>query len=211
MYPRHTVRSWRPRRCFEIALRLLAAIAVLAALGAGSVAPVVAGGGCHGPDGTAHTEGDATVVRMDTCAFAPTVVHVPVGTEVRFLNTAQVDHLVVGESQSWGTELPLTPGDETSRRFAAKGVYPFSCPLHPGMVGAVVVVGADAAAVLPAAADGAANEVAPAAAAPAPASSATEGGNALPIVGVVILAAAVLIGGGLIARRGGRPAVARES
>lgn len=192
----------------RIALRLLAAIAVLAALGAGSVAPAVAGGGCHGPDGTIHTEGDATVVRMDTCAFAPTVVHVPVGTEVRFLNTAQVDHLVVGESQSWGTELPIVPGAETRRQFVTKGVYPFSCPLHPGMVGAVVVGGADAAAVLPAAAGGSANEVAPAAAPTAPAADA---GSALPIVGAAILVAAILVGGGLIARRGGRTAVVRES
>ena len=192
----------------RIALRLLAAIAVLAALGAGSVAPAVAGGGCHGPDGTVHTEGQSTVVKMDTCAFVPTVVHVPVGTEVRFLNTAQLDHLVVGESQSWGTQLPIQPGEETSRRFATKGVYPFSCPLHPGMVGAVVVGGADAAAVLPAAAGDSSNEVAPAA---APASSAAEGGNALPIVGAAILVVAVLVGGGLVARRGGRPAVARES
>ena len=194
----------------RIALRLLAAIAVLAALGAGSVAPAVAGGGCHGPDGTVHTEGQSTVVKMDTCAFVPTVVHVPVGTEVRFLNTAQLDHLVVGESQSWGTELPIQPGEETSRRFAAKGVYPFSCPLHPGMVGAVVVGGADAVAVLPAAAGDSSNEAAPAPAA-APTAPAAESGPVLPIVGVGILAAAILVGGSLIARRGGRPTVARES
>jgi plastocyanin len=192
----------------RIAVRLLAAITVLAALGAGSVAPAVAGGGCHGPDGTVHTEGDATVVRMDTCAFAPTVVHVPVGTEVRFLNTAQVDHLVVGEAQSWGTDDVLQPGQDTSRRFATKGVFPFSCPLHPGMVGAVVVGGADAAAVLPPAAGGAGSDVAPAASSTTPVS---DGPSILPIVGVAILAAAILVGGGLIARRVGRPAAVRES
>lgn len=192
----------------RIALRLLAAIAVLAALGAGSVAPAVAGGGCHGPDGTAHTEGDATVVRMDTCAFAPTVVHVPAGTEVRFLNTAQVEHLVVGEAQSWGTLNALQPGDETSRQFTTKGVYPYSCPLHSGMVGAVVVGGADAAAVPPAAAEGAGSDAVPTLAA---STAAPEGASVLPIAGAAILAVAILVGAGLIARRGGRPAAVRET
>ena len=128
---------------------LLVAILLLASLGA---VPVSAGGGCHGTDGTVHTEGDATVVRMGTCSFAPTVVHVPVGTAVRFLNTAEVDHMVVGEARSWGTVDVVVPGQELSRTFGTKGVFPYSCPLHPGMVGAVVVGGGDAAAVPPAAA-----------------------------------------------------------
>ena len=133
-------------------LRLIAATSLL--LACVGVAPVSAGGGCHGEDGSVHSEGDATVVRMGPCSFSPTVVHVPAGTEVRFLNTAQVDHLVVGESQTWGTQFALVPGKELARTFAEKGVYPFSCPLHPGMVGAIVVGGADAAAVPPPAAAG---------------------------------------------------------
>ncbi len=64
--------------------RLLAATLLLVSLAAVSAAPVGAGGGCHGNDGTAHSEGDATVVRMGSCSFSPTVVHVPVGTQVRF-------------------------------------------------------------------------------------------------------------------------------
>ena len=191
----------------RIALRLLTATSLLAALAAGSVAPVVAGGGCHTPDGTVHTEGNATVVRMETCAFAPTVVHVPVGTEVRFLNTSQVDHLVVGESQSWGTNDALVPGQETKRRFATKGVFPFSCTMHPGMVGAVVVGGADAAAMLPPAAGGTTDAAAPVAST----APVADGGSVLPLVGLAILAVVILIGAGVVARRGGRPTVARES
>ena len=149
-------------------LRLIAATSLL--LATVGVAPVSAGGGCHGEDGSVHSEGDATVVRMGSCSFSPTVVHVPAGTEVRFLNTAQVDHLVVGESQTWGTPFALVPGKELARTFTEKGVYPFSCPLHPGMVGAVVVGGGDAA-------------VLPPAAAPAPAANAADAapaGNAAP-------------------------------
>lgn len=101
-------------------------------------AAVKAGGGCHRPDGSVYTEGSATVVRMDVCSFAPTVARVPVGTTVRFLNTANLDHVVLGRSGTWGSDT-LRPGKEFSETFKAAGTYPFSCPLHPGMVGAIVV------------------------------------------------------------------------
>ena len=102
------------------AARLFAATVLLVPLllATVAVAPAMAGGGCHGIDGTVHTEGPSTVVRMDVCSYAPTVVYVPVGTEVRFLNTAQLDHLVVGESRTWGTETELAPGEAYSRTFA---------------------------------------------------------------------------------------------
>jgi hypothetical protein len=153
-----------------------------------------------------HTEGDATVVRMGSCSFSPTVVHVPVGTQVRFTNTAEVDHLVVGEAQSWGTFDVVSPGKEMSRVFTAKGVYPFSCPLHPGMVGAVVVGGADAAAVPPAAAAGGSTNGAPPAdvAAAAQAETAASSGliPAAGVLGAIVLALA-LMGGALAWRRHG--------
>ena len=98
-----------------------------------------AGGGCHVEPANGYTEGDATVVRMDACSFEPTVVRVPVGTTVRFLNTAPNDHAVAGRRNLWGSEDILVPGAEFSEQFGTAGVYPYSCPLHPGMVGAVIV------------------------------------------------------------------------
>ena len=122
--------------------RMVAALVVgLALLVLASAAPLVAraGGGCHvAGDGSTYTEGDATVIRMDTCSFAPTVVRVPEGTTIRFLNTATVQHQVVGRAQTWGTVL-LDPGDERSVRFDDAGTFPYMCPLHPGMTGAIVV------------------------------------------------------------------------
>jgi plastocyanin len=183
-------------------LRLIAATSLL--LASVGVAPVSAGGGCHGEDGVVHTEGDATVVRMGPCSFSPTVVHVPAGTEVRFLNTAQVDHLVVGESQTWGTQFALVPGKELARTFAEKGVYPFSCPLHPGMVGAIVVGGSDAAAVPPPAVAGGDSQPVGNAAPAVPAAGAVQGAQApasqagpssaeLVVVAAAIAAAAVIV------------------
>jgi len=101
-------------------------------------ATVEAGGGCHMPDGSVYTEGPATVIRMDVCSFGPTVSRVPIGTTVRFLNTAPNEHIVTGRAGTWGSDR-LVPGAEFTRRFAEAGVYPYACPLHPGMVGAVIV------------------------------------------------------------------------
>jgi plastocyanin len=102
-------------------------------------AAVRAGGGCHQPGpGSTYTEGPATVVRMDVCSFAPTIARVPVGAEVRFLNTSNGDHIVLGRNGTWGSGT-LQPGMEFSETFSTEGTYPFACPLHPGMVGAIVV------------------------------------------------------------------------
>jgi plastocyanin len=114
------------------------------------VAPATqAGGGCHMADGSVYTEGDGTsVIRMDTCSFSPTIARVPVGTSIRFLNTSTIDHAVVGRASTFESQV-LSPGAEFSAKFAAAGTYPFSCPLHPGMVGAIVVGGDAAAAPAP--------------------------------------------------------------
>jgi plastocyanin len=115
----------------SLLLLTLAAVAV--------PAMIHAGGGCHAPDGSVHMEADGTtVIRMDVCSFAPTVSTVPVGTTVRFLNTATNDHAVTGRAGSWGSDI-LGPGKEFSARFDKVGTYPYACPLHPGMVGAIVV------------------------------------------------------------------------
>jgi plastocyanin len=124
---------------YRRSLALLPAVMLLLIAGA-LPAIVEAGGGCHGDaDGSVYMEGaGTTVIRMDTCSFAPTVSRVAVGTTVRFLNTATIQHQVVGRSGTWGSVL-LDPGTEHSETFAAAGVYPYTCPLHPGMVGAIVV------------------------------------------------------------------------
>jgi plastocyanin len=135
----------------SVAATALAPFLLLVAAFATPVAQ--AGGGCHMPGpGSEYTEGDGTtVIRMDVCSFSPTISRVAVGTTVRFLNTSTIEHAVVGRSGTWGSEI-LPVGKEFSETFAAAGTYPFSCPLHPGMVGAIVVGGDAAAPAAPAAA-----------------------------------------------------------
>ncbi len=130
-----------------IAALIAPALLLIAALAAPATQ---AGGGCHMPGaGDVYTEGEGTaVIRMDVCSFSPTISRVALGTTVRFLNTSTVEHAVVGRSGTWGSEI-LPVGKEFSETFGAAGTYPFSCPLHPGMVGAIVVGGDAAAAAAP--------------------------------------------------------------
>jgi MYXO-CTERM domain-containing protein len=129
------------RRNVTLSLALLPFVLLLGWAAAGVAQ---AGGGCHGGEGTTATEGSATVVKIDGCTFAPSVTRVPVGTEVTFLNTSVSPHDVTGRNREWGTA-SLDVGESYSTRFRSAGVYPYSCSLHPGMAG-VVVVGAPVAA-----------------------------------------------------------------
>jgi len=185
-------------------LRLAAASALPASLVLASLilmptATVSAGGGCHGENGAVHNEGETSVVRMDVCTFEPTVARVDVGTEVRFLNTSAMFHVVTGERQSWGSQRELRQGEELRQTFDRAGIYPFSCPLHPGMVGAIVVGDPDAAAAAPL------GEAAPAGAAPDAATLASADTGLMPAVvpaiGLAALAGGVSLAALLTARR----------
>lgn len=123
-------------------VRRLRFLMVLPAAAAGLVlatpAPAGAGGGCHTPG---PTEARATVVDMRMNCFAPTVAHVDTGDTVVFRNTDEVAHTVTGLAGTIGGVTNLLLGQEVRHRFDAPGTYPYSCILHPGMVGAVVVGG----------------------------------------------------------------------
>jgi plastocyanin len=134
------------RSIVTISAVTFAAVGLAVAVSVADPATTRAGGGCHIDGAAGYTEGTATVVRMDVCSFEPTVVRVPVGTNLRFLNTAENDHAVSGRRNTWGSPDILSPGAEFSHRFATAGIYPFTCPLHPGMVGTVIVGGAESAA-----------------------------------------------------------------
>lgn len=195
-------------------------LTVLAGLGLliGSLvfaAPVAAGDPClHDMQRPSVSDGKSTVVKLDKCAFFPTVAHVPVGTEVQFLNADMVGHEVVGANLTWGHHNKiLGTGDQLGVRFATAGIYPYACMIHPGMTGAIVVGDALSAAVPPAAPAPAGTAVgAPAAAGagapapqradPVPASSSSAWSGPLPaILGIGFLALAIVLGASVTTRR----------
>ena len=98
------------------------------------LAPAVAAGGGGGcPE---VTEGTGTVVELVNFCFTPSVIRVEEGATVTFVNRDEAPHNVTGGN--WGSPA-LEVGDEITQRFDTSGTYAYSCTLHGGMVGAVVV------------------------------------------------------------------------
>ena len=162
------------RRFRALAGASILAIVTLAALAAAPAA--LAGDPCfHGYTIPPSTTEAANDVAMQPCAFVPTNVQVPTGATVTFTNTSGDVHLLTGANQAWGDrEKEIRPGDSVSVTFDEPGVYAFSCAIHRGMTGAVIVGGADGAA------------------ATAPVSSSTSGQNSGLVVPIVIVGLAAL-------------------
>jgi plastocyanin len=121
-------------------IRPALATAVLLAAAAG--APVaLAGDPCfHDLERSAPTTERATAIAIEECTFSATVSHVAAGSTVTWRNASSQPHEVVGANLSWGAhDKLLQPGDRMGWTFDQPGVYPYSCMLHPGMTGAIVV------------------------------------------------------------------------
>jgi plastocyanin len=93
------------------------------------------GGGC----GRAVTDDDGTRVNIHNFCFGPTILRVPEGETVTWVNKDDFPHVVLGANAAWGGYGKLRGGGEVSYRFVSSGVYPYVCTYHPGMIGAVVV------------------------------------------------------------------------
>lgn len=121
-------------------MRIVRPFAVAAALATFTWIPPdeasAGGGGCHSGS---FTEGMGTTVEIVDGCFTPTVLRVEPGTTVTFSNPHLVAHDVVGVTAVWGPGSELPPGTSVTRRFDRSGTYPYSCTLHPGMNGVVVV------------------------------------------------------------------------
>ena len=94
-----------------------------------------AGGGCH----LGATEATGTEVDLKEMCFTPTVLHVDPGQTVTWTNRDEMQHVVAGQGGEWGNFEGLSEGQALTYRFTKAGVYPYTCFLHPGMNGAVIV------------------------------------------------------------------------
>jgi len=122
-------------------VQLATAALVLAAL---AVAPTVAiaGDPCfHRFDNRpAPSSGATSQVVLGDCVFTPTVNRVAVGTTVTWRNGSSQDHEVVGSNMTWGAhDKLLGPGDTIGWTFETAGTFAYSCMIHPGMTGVIVV------------------------------------------------------------------------
>jgi hypothetical protein len=81
---------------------------------------------------------------LGDCVFTPTVNRVAVGTTVTWRNGSTQAHEVVGSNMTWGAhDKLLERGDTIGWTFEMAGTYAYTCMIHPGMTGAIVVGEAD--------------------------------------------------------------------
>jgi plastocyanin len=134
---------WRPGAAAAAAAAVVAAVLVLARGGDGPVVPAVvapatstvARSACpaSAADGTTHVD-------IAGFAFCPAVVTVGVGTEVTWANTDLSPHTVTFDGPDDRSDSDvLSQGQSWSRIFDRAGTYQYSCRLHAGMTGTVVV------------------------------------------------------------------------
>ena len=107
----------------------------LIALSLGAPA-AMAGGGCHGGE---FKDSRGVKVDLVSACFSPTVIRIQPGQRVTWTNQDSMVHTVTGAAYRWGSTNELGTHQTISFRFAASGVFPYFCLIHPGMVGAVVV------------------------------------------------------------------------
>ena len=115
------------------------------AIPASSRSPASLGGGGYAC-GEPLTEQAGTRVEIANFCFSPTVLHVEPGSEVEWTNLDSAQHNVVAVGAIWSDAELLSRGQTTTVRFEEKGIFPYFCQIHPGMVGVVVVEGGSEAA-----------------------------------------------------------------
>jgi plastocyanin len=119
-----------------------------------SLIPIAAGlaavlllAACSGDGGSTTTTAAATTttpagtefqVVIDSFAFTPAELTVPVGATVTWVNHQGARHDVVAADGTFTS--PLFGQDETfSFTFTAPGEYPYVCSIHGGMDGTIIV------------------------------------------------------------------------
>ena len=95
----------------------------------------------QGTIGGAAPPGSASVDLADF-VFQPASLSIPAGTSVAFRNIGAALHTATagagGGAGSWDTGF-LEPGASVALRFDVQGTYPYTCVIHPAMVGTITV------------------------------------------------------------------------
>lgn len=113
--------------------------ASLALASCGSPSQPSGGGGGGGGGGGAAT---VSIPLTDyggnqTPQFTPVIVTITAGSSVNWQNNDTVTHTSTGENNLWVQNIPA--GGSYSRTFAAAGTFPYTCTIHSGMAGRVIV------------------------------------------------------------------------
>ncbi len=84
------------------------------------------------------TNPPANEVWMQNSAFNPNSITVAVNTTVKWTNKDGTTHNVTGAGGSFNSG-SINTGGTYSHQFTATGTYPYTCTIHSGMSGTVIV------------------------------------------------------------------------
>ena len=87
---------------------------------------------------------DVTTITMNSSTFSPADVTIEVGESVRWVNGQAVAHTITPANPQqagvWATQnVPATTGFAFQARMNTAGTFNYTCTLHAGMTGRIVV------------------------------------------------------------------------
>jgi amicyanin len=77
-------------------------------------------------------------VKIDSFAFTPATLTVPVGAQVTWANRDEIPHNIVTQDETVKSKL-LRTDEKFSFTFTKPGTYSYFCSIHPMMKGKIVV------------------------------------------------------------------------
>ena len=107
--------------------------------GSSATSPASSGGGGGGGGTTIGTPPANTVYALPTSQFNPTTLNVSANTSVTFTFFTTTHNVTFDAVAGRPTDIGNSNGTSVSRTFATQGTFTYSCTLHPGMTGSVVV------------------------------------------------------------------------
>jgi len=115
----------------RLAAGLVAAAVLIAACGGGSSPAASQASASQAPAGT-------SAVTIESFAFSPQTITVPVGTAVTWTNKDSAPHTATF-SDGGASSGRLAQGDTFTRTFDKPGTFTYACSIHPSMTGTVVL------------------------------------------------------------------------
>lgn len=77
-------------------------------------------------------------VKIDNFTFAPTTIHVKLGTQVTWINHDDIPHTVVEENRTFKSAV-LDTDEKFTFTPSKAGTYKYYCSIHPKMTAKLVV------------------------------------------------------------------------
>jgi plastocyanin len=124
------------RSSLPLLAALLAAALLLAACSGGAAATTTTA--TTAATGQTTAAGGEFEVVMESFAFTPAELTVPLGATVTWTNRHPANHDVVADDGTFASPL-LGTGESFSFTFTAAGEFPYHCSIHASMQGTIIV------------------------------------------------------------------------